>query len=286
MKQQQTAILKLIAPDQKGIVLKIADFLYNRGANIIHADQHRDDGKNLFFMRVEWDLKEFSLPLAHFHHAFAPIANAFCMRWQLSDSRDRQNIAIFVSKESHCLADLLYQIQSGSIRCHVSAIITNHEDAMPLANFYQIPFYYFPITRDNQTLQEEKELALLQELNVKTIVLARYMRILSPQFVAHYPEQIINIHHSFLPAFSGAKPYQQAHERGVKLIGATSHYVTAILDDGPIIEQDVIRISHRDQVEDLKQKGKDLEKTVLSRALRWHLEDRILCYDNKTVIFD
>ena len=284
--QEKTAILKLIAPDQKGIVLRIAEFLYNRGANIIHADQHRDDDKGLFFMRVEWDLKDFSLDLADFCESFTPLAKAFQMRWQLSASEAIRNIAIFVSKETHCLADLLYHVQSGSIYCNVAAIVSNHQQALPLASFYQVPFYYFPITAANQAKQEEQELELLATLDIQTIVLARYMRILSKKFVERYPENIINIHHSFLPAFSGSKPYQQAHERGVKLIGATSHYVTEILDDGPIIEQDVIRISHRDQVKDLQRKGKDLEKTVLARALRWHLEDRVLCYDNKTVIFD
>lgn len=283
---KNTAILLVSCPDQKGLVASIADFLYSRNANILHADQHQDAEMGLFLMRVEWDLAGFDIDVADFGAHFAPIAERFGMQWRLALSTQRPKMAIFVSKYDHCLVDLLYRHQSGELACDIPVIISNHEDNRKLADFYGIPFHCIQVTKDNKTEAERQQWALLDEHGVDFIVLARYMQVLSAEFTARYPQRIINIHHSFLPAFLGAKPYHRAFERGVKLIGATSHYVTEILDDGPIIEQDVTRISHRDALEDLIQKGRDLEKVVLSRAVRWHVENRILLYANKTVIFD
>lgn len=281
-----TAILLVDCPDRKGLVAGIADFLYRHNANILHADQHQDAELGLFLMRVEWDLSDFALEVGEFDQRFAPLAEELGMRWRLELSSVRPRLAIFVSHYDHCLADLLYRHQSGELACDIPLIISNHPDAGRLAEFYQIPFHHLPVTSSNKASAELRQLELLREQSVNLIVLARYMQILSPEFTARYPQLIINVHHSFLPAFSGARPYHRAFERGVKLIGATSHYVTEELDEGPIIEQDVVRISHRDQLEDLIQKGRDLEKIVLSRAVRWHIEHRILVYAKKTVIFD
>lgn len=281
-----TAILLIDCPDRKGLVAAIANFLYENNANILHADQHQDSEAGLFFMRVEWDLADFSLNLARFGESFSPIARRLEMNWRLELSSVRPKVALMVSKYDHCLADLLYRRQSGELACDVPLIISNHPDARPLSDFYNIPYYYTPVTREKKQEVETEQLELLGKHNVDLVVLARYMQILPPEFVARYPRRIINVHHSFLPAFSGAKPYHRAHERGVKLIGATSHFATEILDDGPIIEQDVTRVSHRDQLGNLIQKGRDLEKAVLSRAVRWYIEHRILVYGKKTVIFD
>jgi formyltetrahydrofolate deformylase len=240
----------------------------------------------MFFMRVEWALDEFDLTPEALYEQFAPIAQRLDMNWRVEYSARRLRTAIFVSGYQHCLADLLHRHRSGELRCSVSLIIGNHEDAAPLAQFFAIPFHHIPVAKDGKGDAERQHLELLEEHRIDLIVLARYMQILSPEFVAKFPRRIINVHHSFLPAFSGAKPYHAAFQRGVKLIGATSHYVTAVLDDGPIIEQDVTRVSHRDQLEDLVEKGRDLERVVLSRAVRWHLEHRILVYGNKTVVFD
>ncbi len=283
---KSTAILLVDCPDRKGLVAGIADFLYRHNANILHADQHQDAELGLFLMRVEWDLSDFALEIGEFGQHFAPIAEQLGMRWRLALSSVRPRLAIFVSRYDHCLADLLYRHQSGELACDIPLIISNHADAARLAEFYQIPFHHVPMTSGNKASAELRQLELLREHGVNLIALARYMQILSPEFTARYPQLVINVHHSFLPAFSGARPYQRAFERGVKLIGATSHYVTEELDEGPIIEQDVVRISHRDQLEDLIQKGRDLEKIVLSRAVRWHIEHRILIYAKKTVIFD
>lgn len=283
---KNTATLLINCPDRKGLVAAIADFLYQHDANILHADQHQDAEQNLFLMRVEWDLAGFTLDPAQFEHKFAPIAEKFRMRWQLNLSSHKPRIAIFVSKYDHCLADLLYRHQSGELACDIPLIISNHPDTRRLADFYGIPFHVVEVTKDKKAEAEARQFALLDAHGIDLIVLARYMQVVSPEFVARYPQRIINIHHSFLPAFVGAKPYHRAFERGVKLIGATSHYVTEVLDEGPIIEQDIARVSHRDQLEDLIQKGRDLEKVVLSRAVRWHVENRILLYANKTVIFD
>ncbi len=283
---KNTATLLISCPDRKGLVAAIANFLYTYNANILHADQHQDAAESLFLMRVEWDLADFTLSIDAFAGAFQPIAERFGMQWRLALSANRPKMAIFVSKYDHCLVDLLYRHQSGELACDISLIVSNHDDTRRLADFYGIPFHCIDVTKDNKVAAEAQQFALLEQHGIDLIVLARYMQVLSPEFVKRYPQQVINIHHSFLPAFDGAKPYHRAFERGVKLIGATSHYVTEILDDGPIIEQDVIRISHRDSVEDLIQKGRDLEKVVLSRAVRWHVENRILEYAKKTVIFD
>jgi len=283
---KSTAILLLSCPDQKGVVATIADFVYRHNGNILHADEHADEGSNLFLMRVEFDPADFDIDLADFARHFDPIADRFQMTWRLAQSARRPRMAILVSKYDHCLADLLYRHRSGELTCEIPLIISNHPDNKPIADFYGIPFETVPVVKEQRQVAEQKILELLQQHNPDFIVLARYMQILSHQFVSAYPQRIINIHHSFLPAFVGAKPYHQAFQRGVKLIGATSHYVTEVLDDGPIIEQDVVRISHRDAVEDLIQKGRDLEKIVLSRAVRWHIENRVLLYGHKTVVFD
>jgi len=235
-------------------------------------------------MRVEWALEGFSLE--DFRARFAPAASQLSMDWRLELSRNVTRVAIFVSQYLHCYADLLYRHQAGELTCEIPLIISNHPGARPLAEFHGIPFHQVEIGPDGKAAAERRQIALLEEQNVDLIVLARYMQILSPDFVSRYPNRIINVHHSFLPAFTGAKPYHRAFERGVKLIGSTSHYVTEVLDDGPIIEQDVTRISHRDQLEDLIEKGRDLERVVLSRAVRWRLAHRILSYGSKTVVFD
>ncbi|RLA08524.1 MAG: formyltetrahydrofolate deformylase [Gammaproteobacteria bacterium] len=281
-----SAILLIIAPDRRGLVAAVADFLHRHQANILHADQHIDAAENLFFMRVEWDLAQFNLTTDTFASAFTELAERLQLRWRLEFSSHRPRVAIMVSQHDHCLADLLYRHRSGELQCDIPLIISNHDTCRALAEFNEIPYFNIPVTRDNKAEAETQQLALLAEHQVGTVVLARYMQILSSDFIGHYPNQVINIHHSFLPAFTGAKPYHRAFDRGVKLIGATSHYVTEELDDGPIIEQDVVRVSHRNQVSDLVEKGRDLERLVLSRALRWHIDHRVLTYGNKTVVFD
>jgi formyltetrahydrofolate deformylase len=283
---KNTAILLIDCPDRKGIVATVATFLYSHGANILHADQHQDNELQLFFMRVEWSLDGFDLAPARFADEFRPIAEEFHMRWRLEYSAAPASVAIFVSREQHCLLDLLHRHQNGELRCRIPLIVSNHPDAGRIAAFYGIPYYHLPVDPSSKAEAERRQLALLEENQVDLVVLARYMQILSVDFVARYPQRIINVHHSFLPAFSGARPYHAAFRRGVKLIGATSHYVTEALDEGPIIEQDVTRVSHRYELEDFIEKGRDLERIVLSRAVRWHLEHRILCYANKTVVFD
>jgi formyltetrahydrofolate deformylase len=283
---RNTAVLLIACPDRKGLVAAIANFLLRHNANIVHADQHQDSAAGLFLMRVEWDLAGFDLGLHQFDEAFAPLATEFGMTWHLALSAVRPRMAIFVSKYDHCLADLLYRWHAGELYCDIPLIVSNHPDTHWLAEAYKVPFEIVSVNKDSKPEAERRQQALLQAHGVDFVVLARYMQVLSPDFIGQWPNRIINIHHSFLPAFHGAKPYQRAFERGVKLIGATSHYVTEVLDDGPIIEQDVTRISHRDDLEDLVQKGADLEKVVLSRAVRWHIDSRILVYGNKTVVFD
>jgi formyltetrahydrofolate deformylase len=283
---KNTATLLITCPDQKGLVAAIADFLYQHDANILHADQHQDGENNLFLMRVEWNLEGSSLSLDGFAKAFEPIASRFQMDWQLKSTQKRPRVAIMVSQYDHCLADLLHRHQGGELDCEIPLIISNHRHTEKLAAFYGIPFHLIEVSKETKAQAEAQQFALFDQHQIDLIVLARYMQILSPAFVQRYPQRIINIHHSFLPAFIGARPYHRAFERGVKLIGATSHYVTEVLDEGPIIEQDIARISHREQVEDLIQKGRDLERVVLSRAVRWHIENRILVYANKTVVFD
>jgi formyltetrahydrofolate deformylase len=283
---KNTATLLITCPDAKGIVASIADFLYQHNANILHADQHQDAENNLFLMRVEWDSAGFNIDTSKFETAFEPIASKYSMHWQLKLSQHKTRMAIMVSQYDHCLVDLLHRYKNGELACEIPLIISNHRDTESLAKFYGIDFHHIEVSKDNKKEAEAAQFKLFDDHKIDLIVLARYMQILSPEFVKHYPQRIINIHHSFLPAFIGAKPYHRAFERGVKLIGATAHYVTEVLDEGPIIEQDIARISHRDQVEDLIQKGRDLERVVLSRAVRWHIDNRILPYANKTVVFD
>jgi formyltetrahydrofolate deformylase len=285
-----SAILLVSCPDAKGEVATIADFVYRHGGNILHADEHADEESGLFLMRVEFDPKDFDIDLsqpdlADFGKHFQPVAQNYRMTWRLAQSSHRPRMIVFVSKYDHCLVDLLYRHQSGELACEIPLIISNHPDNQAVADFYKIPYVVVPATKDNKIAAEARIQALIDEHQPDFMVLARYMQILSNEFVNRYPQRIINIHHSFLPAFVGARPYHQAFARGVKLIGATSHYVTEVLDDGPIIEQDVVRVSHRDTVEDLIRKGRDLEKVVLSRAVRSHVENRVLVYGNKTVVF-
>ncbi|HLJ45227.1 MAG TPA: formyltetrahydrofolate deformylase [Bryobacteraceae bacterium] len=282
---KNSAILLIQCPDRAGLDATIADFIYRRGGNILHFEQHQADQERFYLARIEWDLNGFQLDLKEFPEKFGPIAEQFSMHWRLAQSSRRPRVAIFVSRHDHCLVDLLYRHRCGELACEIALIVSNHQDARPHADFYGIPYCVIPVTRENKPEAEHQELVLLKENDIELIVLARYMQVLSPEFIAHYPQQIINIHHSFLPAFVGGKPHGQAYERGVKLIGATAHYVTEVLDDGPIIEQGVERITHRDTLEDLVAKGRDIEKMVLSRAVRWHVENRILLYKNKTVIF-
>lgn len=290
-----SAVLLIDCPDRKGLVARVAGLLYEHGANILHADQHQDHDLGLFFMRVEWALKApeadgqrpgSGFDLERFRQAFANLATELDMHWQMRATAQAPRVALFCSQYLHCVADLLHRWQTGELVCEIPVIVSNHHAVEKLASFYDIPFEYIPVSAENHGVAEAQQLALLQRHKVDLVVLARYMQILSQGFVACYTDAIINVHHSFLPAFTGARPYHAAHVRGVKLIGATSHYVTEALDDGPIIEQDVTRISHRDQVSDLVARGRDLERLVLSRAVRWHLDSRILCYGNKTVVFD
>lgn len=288
---KDTAVLLIDCPDQRGLVAQVSALLYEHGANILHADQHIDHAAGLFFMRVEWALDGDGdaagrFELERFREAFARLAATLGMRWTLTSTMRRPRVALFCSHYLHCVADLLYRWRSGELDCDIPLIVSNHEEVKELAGFYGVPFEYTPVTTATRSAVEQKQLDLLRRNAIDLVVLARYMQILSGRFVAQYPSAIINVHHSFLPAFTGARPYHAAHARGVKLIGATSHYVTEMLDDGPIIEQDVARISHRDQVEDLVARGRDLERIVLSRAVRWHLQRRILSYGNKTVVFD
>jgi formyltetrahydrofolate deformylase len=288
-----SAVLLIDCPDRRGLVARVSSLLYEWGANILHADQHRDHELGLFFMRVEWALgtraeraPEPAFEMPGFEGAFAKLAAELDMHWQIASSERRPRVALFCSQYLHCMADLLHRWHTGELICEIPVIISNHREVERLAAFYGIPFEYVAVSGETRAAAEERQLELLAAHRVDLVVLARYMQILSPAFVRHYRSAIINVHHSFLPAFIGARPYHGAHARGVKLIGATSHYVTEALDDGPIIEQDVTRISHRDQVEDLVARGRDLERIVLARAVRWHLDRRILCYGNKTVVFD
>ncbi len=283
---KKSAILIVQCPDGQGIDAALADFIFRGGGNILHFEQHQAAELDLYLARIEWDLNGFQIPLNEFPRLFSAIAERFQMQWHLALSDHRARVALFVSKQDHCLVDLLYRWHSGELRCDVSLIISNHEDARRHADFYGVPFHVIPVSAENRHEAERLQLKLLSGEGIELIVLARYMQVLSPEFIRRFPQRIINIHHSFLPAFAGARPHQQAFDRGVKLIGATAHYVTEVLDDGPIIDQDVARISHRDAVEDLVHKGRDLEKVVLSRAVAWHVENRVLLYGNKTVIFD
>ena len=280
------AILLISSPDERGITASVTDFIFKNNGNIVHADQHIDEQNNTFFMRIEWSLDGFNIKKDNVIKQFEPIANKFQMTWELSFTDQRPAVAIFVSRHLHCLQDLLYRHKSGQLACDIPLIISNHADAKPIAKDFGIKFLEFPITQDNKTQQEEKEIEVIHKANIDLIVLARYHQIFSANFVSNFHNRIINIHHSFLPAFAGKNPYLQAFEKGVKIIGATSHYVTEQLDEGPIIEQSTVRISHRDSLDDLVRKGEDLERVVLNRALRLALHKKILSYDNKTIIFD
>jgi formyltetrahydrofolate deformylase len=289
-----TATLLISCRDQKGLVAAVSDFLYRNNGNIIHADQHTDTSTSLstgqeegvFLQRVEWELRDFAIERDEIAQAFRPIAERFGMTWSLRFSDYVPRIAVFVSKLPHCMYDLLARWRLGELRAEVPLAVSNHDDQRVIAESFGVEYWQFEMTTESKTEQEARILELLEVQRIDLIVLARYMQVLGEGFVERYPQRIINIHHSFLPAFAGARPYHHAHERGVKIIGATAHYVTAELDQGPIIEQDVVRVSHRDSVEDLVRKGRDLEKVVLARAVDLHLRNRIVVYGNKTVVFD
>lgn len=283
---KNSAILLVQCPDQKGLDAAIAEFIYRHGGNILRFELHQTELDRFYLARIEWDLAGFQLEIRDFRRHFASIAERFSMQFRLALSSYRPRVAIFVSKFDHCLVDLLYRQRMGELACEILLIVSNHPDAKRHADFYGIPYHVIPVTKETKGEAERRELELIRAERIDLMVLARYMQVLSGEFIRDYPQQIINIHHSFLPAFVGPKPHLQAYERGVKLIGATAHYVTEALDDGPIIEQGVARISHRDALEDLVEKGRDLEKVVLSRAVRWHIENRILLHGNKTIIFE
>lgn len=283
----KTAKLLLHCPDKPGILAEVTDFITVNKGNIIYLDQYVDHVENIFFMRIEWELKDFLVPQEKIEDYFATLyAQKYEMNFRLYFSDTKPRMAIFVSKMSHCLFDLLARYTAGEWDVEIPLIISNHPDLQHVAERFGIPFHLFPITKETKEEQEKKEMELLAKHKITFIVLARYMQVISEQMINAYPNRIINIHHSFLPAFVGAKPYHAAFERGVKIIGATSHYVTTELDAGPIIEQDVVRITHKDTVQDLVNKGKDLEKIVLSRAVQKHIERKVLAYKNKTVIFN
>ena len=286
MNNARTATLLMHCPDRPGVVAAVTRFLAEHGANVIDLDQHVDRAEGVFFMRVKWELDGFGLDAERFAEPFeAAIARDFQATWQLHHDPQPIRMAVFVSKMPHCLYDLLSRWQSGEWRVDIPLIISNHETLRPVAEQFGLPFHCYPITAETKAEQEAREIALLREHGVDLVVLARYMQVVSPQLIDAFPQRIINIHHSFLPAFAGAKPYHAAHARGVKIIGATSHYVTEDLDAGPIIEQDVTRISHRDSVGELVRKGQDLEKLVLARGVWAHLQRQTLVYRNRTIVF-
>jgi formyltetrahydrofolate deformylase len=282
---KSTATLLISCPDQRGLVAKIANFIYANGGNIIHADQHTDAAAGLFLTRIEWQLKGFNLPKDLIEPAFNAIGQPLGATWQLHFSDTVPRLAIWVSKQDHCLFDLIWRQRAKEFNAEIPIIISNHPDLQGVAEQFGIEYHHLPITKHNKLEQEIKQLELLKKYQIDLVVLAKYMQIVSADFIKQFP-QIINIHHSFLPAFIGANPYHRAFERGVKIIGATAHYATADLDAGPIIEQDVVRVSHRDEVDDLVRKGKDLERVVLARAVRLHLQNRVLVYGNRTVVFE
>jgi formyltetrahydrofolate deformylase len=285
MKNEASAILLISCPDRQGLVCTVTDFLMRHNGNIIDLEQHVDTEERAFFMRVEWELNGFALPRDQISEKFSLIAARFEMKYELHFSDYKPRMAIFVSKFPHCMLDLLARQSSGDLNAEVPLIISNHRDLEPVAKMHGIDFHCIPVAQDNKAEQEARQLELLKQYSVDVIVLARYMQILSDSFCKNYPNRIINIHHSFLPAFVGAKPYHSAHQRGVKIVGATSHYVTGDLDEGPIIEQEVMRVSHRDSVDSLIRKGRDLEKIVLARAVWDHLQNKVLVYKNRTVVF-
>jgi formyltetrahydrofolate deformylase len=282
--ESPTAILLIRCPDQHGLVARTAQFVAERNGNVVHADHHIDRATGLFLMRMEWELDGFDVSRECIAEAFAPLAAQIGATWRLHFSDVVRRVAIWVTKQDHCLGDLILRRRAGELRCEIPLVMSNHEVLADLCARFDIPFAHVPVTRGSDA-HEQVQLDMLREHRIDTVVLAKYMQILSPRFLGAFPE-VINIHHSFLPAFAGANPYMQAFERGVKIIGATAHYVTDQLDAGPIIEQDTVRISHRDSVADLIRKGKDLERVVLARAVRAHLEDRVLVHGNRTSVFD
>ncbi len=283
----KSAILLIHCQDQKGIVISITEFIFKNGGNILYLDQHVDTEHQVFFMRIEWDLHDFVIADGKIGEYFETlVSRRFSMNWRLHFSDEVPRMALFVSRLPHCFHDILSRYEAGEWRVEIPLIISNHTDMQIAAGRLGIDYVPLPVTRENRAEQERKQLELLQRYRIDFIVLARYMQVLSDGFIGAYPDRIINIHHSFLPAFPGARPYQQAHDRGVKIIGATSHYATADLDAGPIIEQDVVRVSHEDSVEDMIRKGRDLEKMVLARAIWHHLHHNILVYENRTVVFE
>jgi formyltetrahydrofolate deformylase len=281
-----TAVLLLSCPDRPGVVAGVADFVYRHGGNIVDAQQHTDRTDNLFFQRVEFALDGCDLARDEIEPALAPLIERFDLQCQVRFSDDLPRVAVLVSREAHCLVDLLARSRRGELPIEIPVVISNHPDHAEVAAWFGIDFVHLPVTADTKAAQEASMQAVLEEHGVTLVVLARYMQILSPEFVDRWPAAIVNIHHSFLPAFMGARPYHQAHERGVKIVGVTAHYATAELDDGPIIDQDVVRVSHRDAVEDLQRRGRDLEVVVLARAVRAHVEHRVLVHGRRTVVFD
>ena len=280
-----TATLLLSCRDRKGLVAALAQLLYDHGANILDAEQHSDPTEEMFFQRIHFDMAELDIPRDQLEALLQIECGRYQMRWRISYSDCRKRVAIFVSKFEHCLYDLLLRHRLGELVCDIPLIVSNHPDLESVAEKFEIPYYLYPIRKQSKTEQEAKEIALLEEQQIDLVVLARYMQILSQSFTERFPERIINIHHSTLPAFIGARPYHQALERGVKLVGATAHYATSGLDEGPIIAQDVVHCSHEDTVQDLVRKGRDVERMVLAEAVRWHLEDRILVHGKRTVVF-
>lgn len=280
-----TAILLVSCPDQPGIVASVSDFLFQNKGNIVDIDQHVDQEGGVFFMRVEWEIEGFSVAPDHIEEAIAPLAEKFSMTWSLYFTEVVPRVALFITRDNHCVYDLLSRHESGELRMEVPLIVSNREDLQPVADRFSIPFHFLPITKETKAEQEKKEIQLLRDHEIDVVVLARYMQILSPLMTEAFPNRIINIHHSFLPAFPGARPYHSAHKRGVKLVGATSHYVTEDLDEGPIIAQGVTPVSHSDTVHDFVRKGRALEQSVLSRAVWLHLNRRTLVHANRTVVF-
>ncbi len=277
--------LVISCPDRVGIVAMVSNFISSHGGSITEANQHSDESSGWFFMRYEISAASLPFTLAQLRDAFTPIAQSFAMQWRIVDSTEPKRVMLMASRESHCLADLLYRYHSKELDCEIPCVVSNHEDLRSMVDWHGISYHHVPVDPGNKSGAFAAVQRRVDEYQIDTIVLARYMQILPPELCEAFPERMINIHHSFLPSFAGARPYHQAHERGVKLIGATCHYVTQDLDAGPIIDQDVIRVSHTDEVQDMVRLGRDAEKTVLARGLRWHLEDRVLVHGNKTVIF-
>jgi formyltetrahydrofolate deformylase len=281
----ETATLLVCCPDRRGIVAALAQLLYGHGANILDADQHTDPEAGIFFQRIRFDLGELHTDRRSLTGAIAEAAQRMQMTWRLAWAGEVKRVVIFASRQDHCLYDLLLRHRAKELACEIPLIVSNHPDHASLAEQFGCAYRVFPVSAATKREQELREIELLEAERIDLVVLARYMQVLSESFLERWKRPVINIHHSFLPAFSGGRPYQQAAARGVKLVGATAHYATQDLDEGPIIEQDVIRTSHRDSLDDLVRKGRDVEKSVLSRAVRWHLEDRVLVYGNKTVVF-